>query len=195
MSCSKFFDDPAAINSTQSIWLERFRLPSNNFGQRRQLDFHLMITPRIGRIFLFVLAVVSLMTAASRVLSAPKQSDTQTSAPKKRTTSASAKKKAPSKKRKPVVRTQLAPTPDRIKEIQSALAKQGTYTGEPTGRWDAATEDAMKKYQTNNGFSPTGKIDAVSLNKLGLGSETAGKGAPVPTASATTPDPAPGSKP
>jgi len=30
----------------------------------------------------------------------------------------------------------------------------------------------MKKYQDKNGFSPTGKIDAGSLNKLGLGSDT-----------------------
>ena len=35
---------------------------------------------------------------------------------------------------------------------------------------------AMKKYQDKNGITPTGKIDAVSLEKLGLGSVTAGKG-------------------
>jgi hypothetical protein len=47
----------------------------------------------------------------------------------------------------------------------------------------------MKKYQDKNGFTPTGKIDALSLNKLGLGSETAGKGAPLPVAS-SSPSPA-----
>ncbi len=80
---------------------------------------------------------------------------------------------------------QAAPTPDRIKEIQTALQKDGSYEGEPTGKWDAATTDAMKKYQDKNGITPTGKIDAVSLNKLGLGSDTAGKGAPVPAASSS----------
>ncbi len=40
----------------------------------------------------------------------------------------------------------------------------------------------MKKYQDKNGLNATGKIDALTLQKLGLGSETAGKGAPVPTA-------------
>lgn len=79
----------------------------------------------------------------------------------------------------------MAPTPDRIKEIQSALQREGAYDGQPTGRWDDSTADAMKKYQDKNGLSPTGKIDALSLQKLGLGSETAGKGAPVPTASST----------
>jgi len=49
----------------------------------------------------------------------------------------------------------------------------------------------MRKYQDKIGVTPTGKIDAVSLNKLGLGSDTAGKGAPVPAASssATPADP------
>ena len=83
------------------------------------------------------------------------------------------------------VRAQTAPTPDRIKEIQTALQKDGSYEGQPTGKWDAATIDAMKKFQDKNGFAPTGKIDALSLNKLGLGSETAGKGAPVPAATPT----------
>jgi peptidoglycan hydrolase-like protein with peptidoglycan-binding domain len=97
------------------------------------------------------------------------------------------KKKVSSKsKRKPKVKGQTAPTPDRIREIQTALQKDGSYEGAPTGKWDAATVDAMKKYQDKNGLNPTGKIDAGSLNKLGLGSGTAGKGAPVPTATATS---------
>jgi len=45
----------------------------------------------------------------------------------------------------------------------------------------------MKKFQENQGLNPTGKIDAVTLVKLGLGSDTAGKGAPIPTASTTIP--------
>ena len=38
------------------------------------------------------------------------------------------------------------------------------------------------------------EIDAVTLNKLGLGSETAGKGAPVPAASTTKPTTSPSSR-
>jgi peptidoglycan hydrolase-like protein with peptidoglycan-binding domain len=99
-------------------------------------------------------------------------------------TTAKKKKKSTSSK-KSKVKGQAAPTPDRIKEIQTALQKDGSYEGEPTGKWDAATTEAMKKYQDKIGVSPTGKIDAVSLNKLGLGSGTAGKGAPVPAASSS----------
>jgi peptidoglycan hydrolase-like protein with peptidoglycan-binding domain len=108
------------------------------------------------------------------------------------TSSSTAKKKKHYSKKKPKAKGQSVPTPDRIKEIQSALQKDGSYEGEPTGKWDAETSEAMRKYQDKNGFTPTGKIDALSLNKLGLGSETAGKGAPVPSASAT---PSPGPSP
>jgi len=89
------------------------------------------------------------------------------------------------RRRPPKPRGQTAPTPERIKEIQSALQREGAYSAEPTGKWDASTADAMKKFQTAHGLTPTGKVDALSLQKLGLGSETAGKGAPLPSASTT----------
>jgi len=38
----------------------------------------------------------------------------------------------------------------------------------------------MKTFQLANGLNPTGKFDALTLQKLGFGSETAGKGAPTP---------------
>jgi peptidoglycan hydrolase-like protein with peptidoglycan-binding domain len=76
---------------------------------------------------------------------------------------------------------QSAPTPARIREIQTALAAQGNYQGEPTGKWDDATIQGMKRFQTAHGLTPTGKLDALSLQKLGLGSEIAGRAAPLPT--------------
>src|ERR1700758_841681 len=128
---------------------------------------------------------VLLASAAPRVSGGGRPAASQGSS----STAKSAKKKkaiaSKSKKKTARVKGQTAPTPDRIKEIQGALQKDGSYQGEPTGKWDSATEDAMRKYQDKNGISPTGKIDAVTLNKLGLGSETASKGAPVPAASAT----------
>ena len=100
------------------------------------------------------------------------------------------KKTAPSKlksKKNAQPAAQKTPTPDRIREIQSALQREGAYQGAPTGKWDDSTVEAMKKYQDKNGLNPTGKIDALTLHKLGLGSDTAGKGAPVPAASSTNP--------
>jgi peptidoglycan hydrolase-like protein with peptidoglycan-binding domain len=57
----------------------------------------------------------------------------------------------------------------RVEEIQRALGQAGYYQGEPTGRWDDRTRDAMRRYQTANGFGATGLPDAKSIMKLGLG--------------------------
>ena len=102
-----------------------------------------------------------------------------------------------SKKKHRSVHRQVAPTPERITEIQSALAREGYYHGEPTGKWDEATSGAMKNFQQAKGLAPTGKIEALSLQKLGLGSPVAGMGAPAPAppAAATAPAASPAKKP
>jgi peptidoglycan hydrolase-like protein with peptidoglycan-binding domain len=101
--------------------------------------------------------------------------------------SATSSRKASSKKKSRVkkVKGQAAPTPERITEIQEALAKKGVYAGSPTGQWDDSTADAMKKFQTANGLTPSGKLDALTLQKLGFGSETAGLAAPTPPPNST----------
>jgi peptidoglycan hydrolase-like protein with peptidoglycan-binding domain len=81
---------------------------------------------------------------------------------------------------------QTAPTPQRISEIQSALAAQGVYQRQPNGKWDAETAQAMRDFQSTHGLTATGKLDALTLQKLGLGSEIAGRAAPWPS---HTPEP------
>jgi peptidoglycan hydrolase-like protein with peptidoglycan-binding domain len=78
---------------------------------------------------------------------------------------------------------QKAPTPDRITEIQSALLRGGYYRGDPNGKWDSNTVAAVQKFQSANGIEGTGKLDAPTLQKLGLGSDIAGVSAPKPVAS------------
>jgi peptidoglycan hydrolase-like protein with peptidoglycan-binding domain len=91
-------------------------------------------------------------------------------------------------------RGQKVPAPERISEIQTALAKDGSFSGKPSGKWDTPTVDAMKKFQEAHGLNPSGKLDAKTLQKLGLGSQTAGLAAPVPPVSSsslsTSPSPA-----
>jgi peptidoglycan hydrolase-like protein with peptidoglycan-binding domain len=103
-----------------------------------------------------------------------KSTQGSSSAKSKSTSKAPAKKRAVS--RRP--RGQQAPSADRIKEIQMALAREGHYQGEPTGKWDPATVQAMKSYQTASGLTASGKLDAKTLQKLGLGSDTAGQASP-----------------
>ena len=74
----------------------------------------------------------------------------------------------------------FGPSPDRIGQIQQALARTGFYTGEPTGTWDLQTIEAMKSFQQAHNLPPTGKIDAVTLQELGLGSDIAGLAPPRP---------------
>jgi len=80
-----------------------------------------------------------------------------------------------------------APSPDRISEIQSALARGGYYKGDPNGKWDSDTIAATEKFQADNGLDSTGKLDAPTLQKLGLGSDIAGVSAPKPVVPKPTP--------
>lgn len=101
--------------------------------------------------------------------------------PTPRSSSVSSKKKKTTRKGRSVANrqpTQKAPTADRISEIQSALARTGYYKGDPNGKMDPDTIDALQKFQSTNGLEATGKLDALSLQKLGLGSDIAGVSAP-----------------
>jgi peptidoglycan hydrolase-like protein with peptidoglycan-binding domain len=59
--------------------------------------------------------------------------------------------------------------PARVREIQEALEKAGFFHDEPDGIWGPTTRDAMKQFQKQNGFSPTGLPEAKPLMLLGLG--------------------------
>jgi len=87
-------------------------------------------------------------------------------------------KRTANKHRARVQPKQKAPTPDRISEIQSALARGGYYQGDPNGKWDSTTVAALQKFQSANGIGANGKLDAPTLQKLGLGSDIAGVSAP-----------------
>jgi len=127
------------------------------------------------------------------VLAAQAPAPTDSSAP-----APAAKKPAPSthkpkKKTAASTRRQQAPDPSRIREIQQALAREGFYKDDPTGKWDAPSIDAMKQFQQSKGLTATGKIEALSLQKLGLGSPVSGIAAPDPQP--PPPPPAPSGAP
>src|SRR5271154_1144625 len=86
---------------------------------------------------------------------------------------------------------QKAPTPDRISQIQSALSRGGYYQGDTNGKWDSNTVAAVQKFQSANGIESTGKLDAPTLQKLGLGSDIAGVSAPKPVTSPSANPPPP----
>jgi len=64
---------------------------------------------------------------------------------------------------------QQAPSPERYKEIQQALASKGYFQGEPTGVWGSDSVDALKRFQSAQNLTPDGRIGSLSLIALGLG--------------------------
>jgi peptidoglycan hydrolase-like protein with peptidoglycan-binding domain len=71
------------------------------------------------------------------------------------------------KSRKP--RGQQAIDTTRAQEIQQALVREHYLTGEPSGTWDAATQEAMRRYQADQGWQSKTVPDSRALIRLGLG--------------------------
>ena len=64
---------------------------------------------------------------------------------------------------------QQAPTPERYKEIQQALADKGYYKGSVNGEWGPDSVEALKRFQTEQSLTPDGKLTSLSLIAMGLG--------------------------
>ena len=73
------------------------------------------------------------------------------------------------KKLKPGFKPAGGIAPERATQIQTALIKAGYMTGQPTGVWDAPTQQAMQKLQGDNGWQTKLTPDSRALIKLGLG--------------------------
>lgn len=132
--------------------------------------------------WLSIVASLALACALSADAASPagaQQTSSPAPTPSASTTSKPATRKRThhSAKREP---SQKAPTADRISEIQSALSKGGYFEGNPNGKWDSNTIAAVQKFQSANGIDANGKLDAPTLQKLGLGSGIAGVSAPKP---------------
>lgn len=70
----------------------------------------------------------------------------------------------------------------RATEIQQALIQAHYLNGSPTGQWDAESQAAMTKYQSDNHWQTKITPDSRALIKLGLGpKQDAGEYATAPT--------------
>lgn len=91
----------------------------------------------------------------------------------KSTATASAKTRKPEPKARPAVvahrSTQQAPTPERYREIQQALADKGYYQGPVNGSWGPDSASALQRFQKERNLYESGKLDSLSLIALGLG--------------------------
>jgi len=143
-------------------------------GLRRTVTLSLAMLVAIG----FGVRAKAQGSAAKKTTSKSSASSARSSSKTRKTSSRSGRKKKE--------RGQQAPTADRISEIQTALSKAGSYTGTPNGKWDDSTVAAMRNFQSAHGLNASGKLDAPTLTKLGLGSQTAGVAAPIIPPNATS---------
>jgi Putative peptidoglycan binding domain len=74
---------------------------------------------------------------------------------------------ASKKSRKP--RGQQAIDGERTREIQEALVREHYLNGEPSGKWDDATQGALRRYQADQGWQSKSVPDSRALIRLGLG--------------------------
>jgi peptidoglycan hydrolase-like protein with peptidoglycan-binding domain len=95
----------------------------------------------------------------------------QSTAPKKKSASSSAHHRRHGKSRKGAWKKhgQQGIQADRARAIQEALIREHYLTGEPSGAWDPRTQDAMARYQADNGWQNKVTPDSRALIKLGLG--------------------------
>ena len=104
-------------------------------------------------------------TAKSPAVSnSPKRSPAPSNSARRTATRRSAAARTPV-----AAREQLRPTRERYAEIQTALARAGYFQGPTNGDWGPPSVNALAYFQKDHGLEPSGKIDAPSLIKLGLG--------------------------
>ena len=105
----------------------------------------------------------------------PSQADTTQSSSKTSSSQATAQHKASSKHKKSRKtasshqRGQQKIDAQRARQIQEALIRQHYLSGAPSGVWDSSTQEAMERYQADNGWQSKTTPDARALIKLGLG--------------------------
>jgi len=104
-------------------------------------------------------------TAGSSTASTQHSSSTSAST-KGKTHTASSKKR---RKKSTQVRGQQKIDPQRAQEIQEALIREHYLSGQATGTWNDASEEAMRRYQADNGWQSKTVPDSRALIKLGLG--------------------------
>ena len=77
--------------------------------------------------------------------------------------------KHPSRKKSARVRGQQKIDSERAQAIQDALIREHYMSGEATGTWNEASEEAMRRYQADHGWQSKTVPDSRALIKLGLG--------------------------
>jgi hypothetical protein len=129
-------------------------------------------TVTVSAIGAVVLGCALVAAARARDDSAPAKSKSASHSASASTTSSKSKTHRVSSKRRKKPRGQLKIDSTRAQEIQEALIREHYLNGEASGKWDDATEAALRRYQADNGWQSKLVPDSRALIKLGLGPST-----------------------
>jgi Putative peptidoglycan binding domain len=128
---------------------------------------------RHGAIGAALLACVLIVAASARddASAGTSGSSASTTKSKKHSGTVSRTHSASSKRRKKSsrVRGQEKIDSERAQAIQEALIREHYLSGEATGTWNQASEEAMRRYQADHGWQSKTVPDSRALIKLGLG--------------------------
>ena len=138
----------------------------------KAIDFH--VKPGWTRTCRWVGAALLVCAAAfaqtsSTTSAKPTSTGKKSSTAKSGTTSTKRTSHKGKKSRKSWRSGQQKVDPARAREIQEALIRQHYLVGNASGMWDSTTEDAMRRFQTDNGWQNKTVPDSRALIKLGLG--------------------------
>ena len=101
--------------------------------------------------------------------STTKAHKTSTSSAASSKSHSSASSRSRSRKKTAKVRGQQKIDSERAQAIQEALIREHYMSGEASGTWNQASEDAMRKYQADHGWQSKQVPDSRALISLGLG--------------------------
>jgi Putative peptidoglycan binding domain len=133
----------------------------------------------LGILRSLTIAAVSLLlwgTAAASSTSQPTKSSSNSHKSSKSSKSGSKSGKSGKKKTsaKSSSHGQHGIDAERTREIQQALIREHYLSGEPTGKWDQSTKEALTHFQEVNGWQTKSVPDSRALIKLGLGPDKSG---------------------
>jgi peptidoglycan hydrolase-like protein with peptidoglycan-binding domain len=121
---------------------------------------------------LFSVALLVGISLATTLAEAHSRSRVAPSKPRAHVASSSQGKKTHAKRRGAWKRHgQQGIDEQRAREIQAALIREKYLNGEPTGKWDQSTKDAMTRFQADHGWQTKVTPDSRALIVLGLGSK------------------------
>lgn len=85
------------------------------------------------------------------------------------------------------IETQAGTTLDKetIRQVEEALKTKNLFTGKVDGVIEADTTNAIRRFQSENGITVTGRLDVQTLNALGVKVPDTMKGTPTPEGGAT----------